>query len=389
MYGLEGTHSRKGSHMKLQTVKRIWHPSVAIVSLLSILTVAPAPVLASSGTEGASFLDIPVGAGPAALGSAYTALAADAYAATWNPAGLGFADAIGVSAQHLNYLESIHDDYLSMAVPLTPAASNEVHRGVGVSVQYLGTGNLTRTDIGPGDTYVQPGGSFSNHYGSYNVAYGQTVAQNLAVGLTGKLINAQLDSVSANAYAADLGAMYKLNEKTQLGATLTNLGTHLKFLDAGDSLPMAAHAAAAYQPNRSCLLTGEFVYPKTGLASGRFGAQWSPFEMLSLRAGYRTDTVKGLGGLAGFSAGVGLRIAGQEFAYAWLPYGDLGNTEYFSLLLRFGKALNEKRNLILYHTIRVHQLAQKDGALSPDDEQLMQLFANDNVQVAETLGGTK
>ena len=39
---------------------------------------------ASSGSEGAAFLDIPVGAGPAALGASYTALANDAYAATWN-----------------------------------------------------------------------------------------------------------------------------------------------------------------------------------------------------------------------------------------------------------------------------------------------------------------
>jgi hypothetical protein len=43
---------------------------------------------AASGTKGAAFLDIPVCAGPAALGSAYTALSNDAYAPVWNPAGL-------------------------------------------------------------------------------------------------------------------------------------------------------------------------------------------------------------------------------------------------------------------------------------------------------------
>ena len=64
------------------------------VSVFSFLLVLSAIFFAShawgfSGTEGASFLDIPVGAGPAALGGAYTALATDAYAPIYNPAGLG------------------------------------------------------------------------------------------------------------------------------------------------------------------------------------------------------------------------------------------------------------------------------------------------------------
>src|ERR1700733_1016721 len=72
---------------------------------------------ASSGTEGASFLDIPVGAGPAALGGAYTARATDAYAPTWNPAGLGFLDSNQVAAEHVSYLGNTHYEYLSGAMP--------------------------------------------------------------------------------------------------------------------------------------------------------------------------------------------------------------------------------------------------------------------------------
>src|SRR5437899_12845784 len=73
---------------------------------------------ASSGTEGAAFLDIPVGAGPAALGSAYTALAHDAYAPIYNPAGLGFLTAPELSAQHLSYLDSINYEFGSSVIPL-------------------------------------------------------------------------------------------------------------------------------------------------------------------------------------------------------------------------------------------------------------------------------
>ena len=48
-----------------------------LVFLLSASALCPCG--ASVGTEGASFLDIPVGAGPAALGGAYAARARDVY----------------------------------------------------------------------------------------------------------------------------------------------------------------------------------------------------------------------------------------------------------------------------------------------------------------------
>ena len=49
-----------------------------MIALLCLLALPARFLWASTGTEGASFLDIPVGAGPAALGSAYTPLATNA-----------------------------------------------------------------------------------------------------------------------------------------------------------------------------------------------------------------------------------------------------------------------------------------------------------------------
>ena len=285
---------------------------------------------ASAGTEGAAFLDIPVGAGPAAMGAAYTALASNAYAPTWNPAGLGRLSGTEMSAQHLSYLESMNYEYLSVVHPFNKEDS-ETHRGIGFSVQYLGSGDINRTDIDPvtgvpvnnGD----PIGTFSSHYASYNLAYGQTLSEKLSVGVTGKVINAQIDDVSANAYAADLGALYKANDKTDLGASLVNIGTRLKFLSEGDSLPTAFKVGGAFRPTSSFLVSAEGVYEGNGLASFHTGTEWRPMEMISLRAGFRTDTLKGLSPLAGFSTGLGLHVWGQEFAYAWTPYGDLGDTQ--------------------------------------------------------------
>jgi len=356
-------------------------------TLTVLVGILPGLAWSSSGTEGAAFLDIPVGAGPAAMGAAYTALATNAYAPTWNPAGLGRLTGTEVSAQYLSYLQSMNYEYLSGVFPLNIQGS-ETHRGIGFSMQYLGSGDINRTDINPDGTPVNNGnpiGTFSSHYASYNMSYGQTLSEKLAVGVTGKLINASIDDVSANAYAADFGALYKAGDKVQLGASLVNVGTQLKFISEGDSLPMAFKAGAAYQPNSACLMSAEAEIEKNGLASFHTGTEWRPIEMVSLRVGYRTDTLNGLSPLAGFSTGLGLHVWGQEFAYAWTPYSDLGDTQYFSLLIHFG-ATEARRNLIQYQTIKTHRTVQGGPAEAsePEYQQLMQLLTSDDSHMAET-----
>jgi hypothetical protein len=359
----------------------------AFLVLSSLCTLRTAQ--ASSGEEGAAFLDIPVGAGPAAMGGGYTSLANDAYAATYNPGGLGFLESTQFSGQHLSYLESIHYEYLSFAVPLRRSANcgslaDCQGSAIGGSVQYLGSG-----DIKGMDQFGTPTGDFSSYYAAYNLSYGRALTEKLSLGLTGKMINAKLDDVSANAFAADLGAMYKVQGNLMLAASLTNVGSKLKFISEGDSLPMAFHLGATFRPSAQWMVTGEVVYPKTGLASMHVGGEWRPLEALALRTGYRTDTVKELSVLAGYSLGLGLNIWGQELGYAWLPYGDLGNTHYVSLLMKFGEVEKSKRNLIQYQHIKKHKTAREpQEQMAPDYQQLMELL-NDNEQRVVRQGGSR
>jgi hypothetical protein len=384
------------SSERRETVRTSLLIHAALILTLPLLSLGFAsPLYASSGTEGAAFLDIPVGAGPAAMGGAYTALANDAYAANYNPAGLGFLNSFQVAGQHLSYLDSLHYEHASFGVPL-PRSANCTNpsecpgMGMGGSIQYLGTGDITRTDIDTNGAFVNPGGSFSSNYAAYNLSFGKSFNEKLAVGATGKLIHAKLDDVSASAYAADLGTMYRVQRNLTVGATLTNLGSKLKFLNEGDSLPMAFHLGTAYQPTSQVMLTGEVIAPQTGLASFHMGGEWQPVQMLSLRMGYRTDTLKGLSALAGYSMGIGVEALGTELAYAWLPYGDLGNTHYFSLMMKFGEAENAKRNLIQYQHIKKHRTVKdtnKDEEISPDYQQLMELLNSNEERAAQKWNG--
>ncbi len=345
---------------------------------------------AAAGTEGASFLDIPVGAGPAALGSAYTSLATNAYAPVWNPAGLGSLTGNEIGAQHLAYLDSIHYEFLSFVHPLGAAHGSETHRGIGFSVQYLGSGTIDRTDVNTDGSLVNGGnpiGTFSSYYASYNLSYGQTVTDKLSLGVTGKMIRAKIDDVSAGAFAGDVGGLYKVNSKAQIGASMVNMGSKLKFISEGDDLPLAFKLGAAFQPSTHFLLSAEGVYRKNGLASFHTGTEWRPIEAIGLRAGYKTDTLKGLNALAGLTAGIGLHVWGQEFAYAWAPYGDLGDAQYISLLIHFGSEEEQKRNLIQYQNIKRHRTVKSTPKADsePEYQMLMQLLAQDDLHTAQAV----
>src|SRR3954469_9396506 len=99
------------------SMKRYFGPGSTVFLLIAGLLCGRFAA-ASVGTEGAAFLDIPVGAGPAAMGAAYTALAKDAYAPVWNPAGLGFLPSTQFSGQHLAYLDTLNYEYASFVMPL-------------------------------------------------------------------------------------------------------------------------------------------------------------------------------------------------------------------------------------------------------------------------------
>jgi len=280
----------------------------------------------SSGTEGASFLDIPVGAGPAALGSAYSAMATDAYAPTWNPAGLGFLRFPELAAMHVAYVENTAYEYASFVTPVAKAHS------VGAAMQYFRPGTITATDLAGNSL-----GDISGYFAAYSLSYGQQLGKRLAIGVTGKLITGKIDTVTATSFGGDAGLMYKPLDNLTLAGVVANVGQKLKFLNNGDDLPTAYRVGAAYTIFQKWTLIEEVLYQGTGLLASHTGIQVQSLSGFSMRAGYKTETTKGLSPFAGVSLGLGLNILGQELSYAWVPLGDFGSTHYFSLLFKFGQ----------------------------------------------------
>lgn len=121
---------------------------------------------------------------------------------------------------------------------------------------------------------------------------------------------------------------------------MANVGPKITFQETGDSLPSSLRLGGFYRPGHHWIFALQGTHAQTGLNSGQSGLEWNPNNFVSIRAGYRTETARAISSTAGVTAGIGLHLAGQQFDYAWAPMGDLGNTQYFSVVFQWSAAKN-------------------------------------------------
>lgn len=294
-----------------------------------------------AGTSGAAFLKIAPGARPVGMGEAFTAVADDVHAAYWNPAGLATLQKPEFAAMHMEYFQNINYEYAAFALPTKSIGT------FGVSISNLNMSDLERrTD----DTDVADG-QFKASDSAYGLHYGRRVGDRLALGATGKFIRQTIDEVSANAFAADLGALYDIRwQDMKVGAAVQNLGSSVKFREESDPLPMLMRIGVSGRAlERKLLLSSDITIPRDNQIGLAFGGEYrhrlAKGLSAAVRSGYRTDT--DVDGLSGLSAGGGLTFGRASFDFAWVPFGDLGNAYRLSLHIKFGAPEEESRGGVL------------------------------------------
>src|SRR5258708_1619806 len=91
--------------------------------------------------------------------------------------------------------------------------------------------------------------TFTSKDSEFLLSYARAeVMPGLALGANVKYLQSYLDSANAHAFAADFGAQYQRKEQPWvLGASLVNLGTGLKYVDATEPLPLGVKLGGAYR----------------------------------------------------------------------------------------------------------------------------------------------
>ncbi|UCH63365.1 MAG: PorV/PorQ family protein [Fidelibacterota bacterium] len=299
------------------------------------------------GMTGADFLSIGVGARAAGLGEAYVALANDASAVFWNPAGLTRNEGGGAFA---SYTQWPADIVFSAAAVAFDAG------GIGkVAVHYLGMqmGQMRmRTPFSPDGT----GEMFSYGSTAAGISWARSLTAGFGLGFNLKYIRESAYTISSQGWAIDIGSIFDTGWRgMKIGMAMTNFGpdiafdgTYSKWSDVEEpgvttdfesyALPMAFRFGATVDVMRidasgiAVVLVADAVHPPDNVETYNFGLELTVLQMLNVRAGYRMGVDEG-----GLTAGAGVNVpflnASADIAYS--TFGLLGSVMNTSLSLNF------------------------------------------------------
>lgn len=344
-------------------MKKILLPAV-LLAILGLCLPAHAQ-FAKVGTVGLKFLDIGVGGRALAMGEAYTAVANDASAIFWNPAGTANIKSGDFFTGYTNWPADIN--LYSAAFAKKTGFGNW-----GASFTILNTGLINRT------TTYDPDGDFSGTFAFEDWAAGLTYSRYLtdrfAFGTTFKLLKEKLADWDKTGWAVDIGTYYETGFKSlRIGMAIMNFGPDLRYdvtdvdgtpipkganpadyydgLDNnGDGfvdnnteeeavpLPLAFRAGVAFEVLETsyskATVSAELMHPSDNEERYNFGGEYWFQDMLALRAGWKLNSDEG-----GFTAGAGFKLPVSNFDlsvdYAYNNLGKLSNVHRGSFSIAF------------------------------------------------------
>jgi hypothetical protein len=283
------------------------------------------------GTNSASFLKIKFDARTIAMGGVSASLSEGSGSLETNPSGLIdvlYNDQQELTLAHNKWFQNINGDYISYARPI---AYNSV---LGVYAKYIYMNDLVRRDILGNDL-----GNFGASYGLFGISYLQELLEDeLALGITLKGLQEKIDDNSNTTYAFDIGTLYMM-EFCDIGFSIQNIGQGVKLYDERFSLPLTFTLGIRKPVAENIDLGFDIEQEKNNDTVFKIGGEYKLLDYFSLRTGYKYTKQESAD--SGITAGFGINYNAFELNYAYVPFGDLGDTHRISLTVRWGSASSE------------------------------------------------
>jgi hypothetical protein len=311
------------------------------------------------GSTAAPFLNIGVGARAIGMGGAFIATANDVTSLYWNPAGSSRMETSGAMFTHVSWFAGIKYNWAG-------AMLNTGMGTVGLNIGYLDYGDLEVTTLrepeGTGEMFT-PSDLF------LALTYAYNLTDRFSIGANVKYVSQKIWNSTASGLAFDIGVLFLSDiYGLRMAATITNLGTDMK-LDGKDlyvqhdinsqiygnndqilaklntdsyPLPLTFRIGLAIDPlnieDHKFTVAVDALHPSDNSESVNAGIEYTLFNTLSLRAGYKSlfldNTEEGL------TLGFGLMYdftptLGVTVDYAYQDFGILKDAQQFAFGIRF------------------------------------------------------
>ncbi len=295
---------------------------IIILFLLFIYLGATSVKSQNAGKTGLSFLKIGVDARAIGMGEAYTAVANDASAVYWNPAGLLGTKRSNVLFNHNEWIQDIRGEFAAISFIRKTTAW-------GFHLRSFNIGDIEIREF----PSTEPLEKTSAHYLSVGISYARRIHPRVDVGLSFKYLNEKIFVESASGIAADLGIVYNPPYPDfKVGFAIQNVGKMNNLKTAESKLPRLVRAGLMYQvPFKSekmnVIFAGDIVKPIDENVHFNLGTEFVVWQQLALRVGYWIGYEA-----RDISFGVGFLKSSIRLDYGMTPLNDnLGITHRFTI----------------------------------------------------------
>lgn len=309
--------------------------ALAIAAILLLpLSAHGAQIFEKVGTLGGQSLKIGVGARAAAMGDAYTAIADDATAVYWNPAGIARLSGQSVTLNHTAWPANISFDQAAYVfnVKWIPGM-------LGVNVRALTMSrDIVRTTYLPEGT----GETFDAGEWAYGLSYARALTDKFSAGFSVNYVQTGLDNVKGTSTTFDFGTLYDVGVLgAKIGMSIQNIGSDMTFIDEKVKMPVFFRVGGSFdvfqQGENRLISAAEFTHPPDNSEKLNLGAEYAFHDYLFLRGGYKVNyDTEGL--TAGFGVKFPLTLVKSSVArldYAYQDKNYLGAAHRVSVNVSF------------------------------------------------------
>ncbi len=301
------------------------------------------PVLGGqrAGISTAQFLKIGVGGRASAMGDAFVAIANDASALYWNPAGLTQFNEHQIIFSHNKWVVDINHDFLGGVYHLDESNSF----GIGLTALTMQKMPVT-TEFAPFGT----GEYFGFSDIAIAVSYSRKMTDQFSFGGTIKYMEETLDKLKMRGVMIDLGTFYWTGlGTTRFAVAVSNFGSNLapdgEVILVGKrnvsewqefSPPTVFRIGFAFEPyqdNEHTITTSiQLNHPNDNSENVSTGFEYSWNNTVFMRGGYKINVEEQN---FTFGAGINIPISMAQFGldYAYSNFSRLGSAHRFSILL--------------------------------------------------------